>query len=125
MNRPLHLLLCFFSGLLAQPAPAAGGDDVEAGFKLSIKYCSRCHVIGEYNRMGGIGNSPSFPWMTMLPDYAERLKTFYARRPHPNFTRVPGYAKWSDGPPYVPEFTITHDEIDAIVRYVQTLRVAQ
>ena len=62
--------------------------------------------------MGGIGNSPSFTWMVKNSDWRERFLTFYARRPHPVFTRVPGYALWSDVPPYYPPFEITRDEID-------------
>jgi len=97
-------------------------DPVELGFELSRKLCSRCHVIGEYNRMGGIGNSPSFTWMVKSDDWRERFTTFYSRRPHPVFTRVPGYALWSNVEPYYPPFEITLAEIDHIVAYVETLR---
>ena len=37
-----------------------------AGFELAKKYCARCHVIGEFNRLGGIGNTPSFPYMVKM-----------------------------------------------------------
>ena len=100
-------------------------NSAELGFELSRQLCSRCHVIGEYNRMGGIGNSPSFTWMVKSSDWRERFLTFYSRRPHPVFTRVPGYALWSDVPPYYPPFEITRDEIDLIVAYVETLRTSQ
>ena len=100
-------------------------NSAELGFELSRQLCSRCHVIGEYNRMGGIGNSPSFTWMVKSSDWRERFLTFYSRRPHPVFTRVPGYALWSDAPPYYPPFEITLDEIDLIVAYVETLRNSQ
>ncbi len=114
------VLLTFTSLPLSRASNSA-----ELGFELSRQLCSRCHVIGEYNRMGGIGNSPSFTWMVKSSDWRERFLTFYSRRPHPVFTRVPGYALWSDVPPYYPPFEITLDEIDLIVAYVETLRNSQ
>ncbi|HCX88110.1 MAG TPA: hypothetical protein DG761_08795 [Gammaproteobacteria bacterium] len=107
--------------LLSFPLSRADGE-VEQGFELSRERCSRCHVIGEYNRMGGIGNSPSFTWMVKSDDWRERFLTFYSRRPHPVFARVSGYPLWSNVDPYYPPFEITLDEIDLIAAYVETLR---
>lgn len=47
-----------------------------AGFELAKKYCARCHVIGEFNRLGGIGNTPSFPYMVKNADWQERFSSF-------------------------------------------------
>lgn len=47
-----------------------------AGFELAKKYCARCHVIGEFNRLGGIGNTPSFPYMVKNADRQERFSSF-------------------------------------------------
>ena len=120
---------CFiFAGAFLSPLgiPLSHGDEAaKQGFELSRQFCSRCHVIGEYNRMGGIGNSPSFTWMVKNDDWRDRFLTFYARRPHPVFARVPGYALWSNADPYYPPFEITLDEIDLIVSYVATLREPQ
>jgi len=109
---------------IAPATPAAGHAkaSVEAGRKLAIKRCARCHVIGDYNRLGGIGSTPSFQVMTTLDDYIERFKTFYQRRPHPVFVRVPGYPRWSDGPAYAPVFKITVEQINEIVDFVMTLK---
>jgi len=104
---------------------AEGTERAEQGFELARELCSRCHVIGDYNRMGGIGNSPSFPWMVKSADWRERFTTFYSRRPHPVFVRVPGYARWSKSDPYYPPFEITLQEIDLLVDYVETLRSAE
>ena len=101
---------------------AEESERTQQGFELAREFCSRCHVIGDYNRMGGIGNSPSFPWMVKSADWQERFTTFYSRRPHPVFARVPGYARWSESDPYYPPFEITLKEIDLIVAYVETLR---
>ena len=117
-----------FAGAFLLPLgiPLSHGDEeAKQGFELSRQFCSRCHVIGEYNRMGGIGNSPSFTWMVKNDDWRDRFLTFYARRPHPVFARVPGYALWSNADPYYPPFEITLDEIDLIVSYVETLREPQ
>jgi mono/diheme cytochrome c family protein len=104
-----------------EPAPAQSGD-AERGFELAREHCSHCHVIGDYNRMGGIGSTPSFQWMVRDPDYAEIFRTFYVRRPHPVFVRVPGVPRWSDAPPYYPEFHVTLDDVEDIVAYVATLK---
>tara|TARA_B100000686_G_scaffold305654_1_gene344320 strand:- start:6069 stop:6455 length:387 start_codon:yes stop_codon:yes gene_type:complete len=101
---------------------ARASNEAEQGFELARELCSRCYVIGDHNRMGGIGNSPSFPWMVKSDDWRERFTTFYSRRPHPVFARVPGYARWSETDPYYPPFEITLAEIDLIAAYVDTLR---
>ncbi|MEK9942324.1 MAG: hypothetical protein VW771_07600, partial [Gammaproteobacteria bacterium] len=83
MRRALQLLLVFCGCTISTTPPWA--DPVQEGLDLSIQYCSRCHVIGEYNRLGGIGNTPSFNWMVKSDDWRERFTTFYTRRPHPVF----------------------------------------
>lgn len=104
------------------PFTAFADSQIERGFELARQYCSRCHVIGDYNRMGGIGNSPSFAWMVKNADWRERFQTFYARRPHPVFVRVPGYARWSNVEPYYPPFEILPSEIDLITEYASSLQ---
>ena len=44
---------------LAAAGPAAA-QSWAPGEKLSYIDCGRCHVIGERNRMGGIGSTPGF-----------------------------------------------------------------
>ena len=77
------------------------------------------------NRMGGIGNAPSFQAIAQHEDVRERFPTFYARRPYPVFVRFPGYAKWSNAVPYYPEFKISQEEINALVAYAESLRIPQ
>ena len=98
-----------------------GWADVERGRELSVQHCARCHVIGDYNRMGGLDNSPSFMTLTTVDGYEERVRTFYARRPHPVFVRVEGYERWSNAPAYAPEFEITSEQIGHILDYIRTL----
>ena len=110
--------------IFCAPFTVLADSQIERGFELARQYCSRCHVIGDYNRMGGIGNSPSFTWMVKSVDWRERFQTFYARRPHPVFVRVPGYARWSNVEPYYPPFEILLSEIDLITEYAGSLQTA-
>ncbi len=116
----MRCLISYFllSAMLCGQAEAA---DVRRGRELSIKRCSQCHVVGDYNRMGGIGSTPSFQWLTQLRDYETRLRTFYSRPPHPVFARVRGYPRWSTAPSPLPEFSITAKEIEDILAFVRTL----
>ncbi len=110
--------------IFCAPFTALADSQIERGFELARQYCSRCHVIGDYNRMGGIGNSPSFSWMVKSVDWRERFQTFYTRRPHPVFVRVPGYARWSNVESYYPPFEILLSEIDLITEYASSLQTA-
>ncbi len=66
---------------VAQAAWAQG--DRARGRQLAIDKCSQCHVIGDYNRYGGVNNSPSFYiFAERLEIYRDRLRTFDQRRPH-------------------------------------------
>jgi mono/diheme cytochrome c family protein len=82
-------------------------------------------VIGEYNPLGGIDSTPSFYSLARRADAVERLQTFYQRRPHPVFVRVPGVARWSDTPPYAKPFTVTPEQIEHVIAYVLTLKGKQ
>ena len=114
----VFLMLCWISA-----SQASDTDAAVSGFDVAKAKCARCHVIGEYNRMGGIGNAPSFQSMAQHEDVHERFSTFYTRRPHPVFVRVPGYARWSDAVPYYPEFNVSLEEISALVAYAESLRI--
>jgi len=125
VNRSLKTATGLFAGiLLVMPiiVTAEETERTEQGFELAREFCFRCHVIGDYNRMGGIGNLPSFPWMAKSADWQEPFTTFYSRRPHLVFARVPGYARWSESDPYYPPFEIALKELDLIVDYVENLR---
>ena len=39
---------------------ASDTDSATSGFEAAKTKCARCHVIGKYNRMGGIDNAPHF-----------------------------------------------------------------
>ena len=102
-------------------APVWAGGDAEAGRKISETHCARCHVIGDFNPMGGIGSTPSFQLLAKRGDWRERFETFFERRPHPVFVRVPNVARWTELPSHVAEFEVTPANIDDIVAFVETL----
>ncbi len=106
--------------LAATGAHAAG--DAKKGREISIRHCARCHVVGDYNRLGGIDSTPSFQLLARRADFVERLRTFYQRRPHPVFVRVPGVPRWSKQPPYATPFEVTPAQIDHIIAFVTTLK---
>jgi len=108
--------------MLAAPSLAHAAGDSEKGRQFSIQHCARCHVVGDYNPHGGIGSTPSFQTLAKRDDYLERFQTFYARRPHPVYVKVPDVPRWTDIPSHVEEFNVTHQDIENIVAFVETLR---
>ena len=97
------------SNLTAGWLAAAGvraEEPVAAGKSVAIKSCSKRHVIGDYNRLGGIGSTPSFWIMGRKPEsYVPRLLTFRQRRPHRSM-----------------KFDVTDQDVDNIIAYVRQLK---
>jgi mono/diheme cytochrome c family protein len=114
----LIVAVCFLS---LAPAMAAGAGDREKGREIARQHCARCHVIGDYNRMGGIGSTPSFPLLRNMADWRERFGTFYNRRPHPVHVRVEGVRPWTNLPPNAKPFTITQDNVADILAFVEAI----
>lgn len=112
-------------GLALFPAAALAEGDSEKGREVAEKHCARCHVIGSQNRMGGIGSTPSFPLLRKMKDWRQRFATFYNRRPHPVHVRVEGVRQWTDLPPNAEPFTITQENVDDIIAFVEALSEAQ
>ena len=113
-------LAAILGALSATGANAAG--DAKKGREISIRHCARCHVVGDYNRLGGIDSTPSFQLLARRADFVERLQSFYQRRPHPVFVRVPGVPRWSKQPPYATPFEVTPAQIEHIIAFVATLK---
>jgi mono/diheme cytochrome c family protein len=110
----------FCIGALAATAANAKGD-VKNGREVSIKNCARCHVVGDANPTGGISSTPSFQLLARRDDWRERFESFFERRPHPVFVRVPGVPAWTKLPSVIEPFTITLKDIEDIVAFVETL----
>ncbi len=111
--------------LLWHTAEPVSADEIARGKELAEKHCSRCHVVGDFNRLGGIGSTPSFQLLVdALDDWADRFETFQARRPHPSFVRVRGFS-YPDPkifPPNASPVEIDLDDIAAIRAFAGTLR---
>lgn len=103
-------------------SPAHAQGVVKRGEEIAVKHCSRCHVIGDRNRFGGIDSTPSFPLLVRRDDYRERFQSFYERRPHPVFVRVKGVPAWSDALPNAAPFELVPKDIDDILAFIETLR---
>lgn len=120
--RYLALACGIWIAALSAATDAYAEGDREKGRNIAIKHCSRCHVVGDHNPYGGIGSTPSFQLLAKREDYLERFQTFYERRPHPVYVRVPGVPKWTELPSHVEEFTVNVEDIENIIAFVETLR---
>ena len=118
MGRFLIIVFCL---LITSPRGAAG--DVAKGRTIATDHCMRCHVVGDLNKFGGIGSTPSFQLIAGMEDGMERFQTFYARHPHPNFVQVPDLPRFSKAPPYAIPFTVTESGIEHLMAFVKTLKV--
>ena len=78
--------------------------------------------MGNFNKFGGIGSTPSFQLIMGMKDGIERFETFFERRPHPVFVRVPSVPKWSEVPSYATEFTVTARSLDQLLSFVKTIK---
>lgn len=108
--------------LLCLTAAAAQADgDAEAGRKISVTHCTRCHVVGDVNPHGGINSTPSFQLLARRDDWRERFASFFERRPHPVFVRVPGIPAWTKLPSVIEPFTVTLEEVEDILSFIETL----
>jgi len=114
----------------------AGTDSVEVavvfdgnrarGQVLSLRYCGRCHVIGDVNRMKGLGSTPSFGVLRTFPDWQPRFEAFFTLRPHPSFSQIIGVTEPFDParPPPVFPLEISLEQLDDILAYVATIAPA-
>lgn len=100
--------------------------DVADGQRLSLGLCGRCHVIGEINRMSGIGSTPSFGVLRTMPDWENRFVAFYVLKPHGAFTQVKDVTApfAPESPPPIAPIEMTLDQLDDIVAYVAQIAPA-
>lgn len=116
MLRMTLLVLC----LAVLPVRA---EEYAPGEKLALLHCGRCHVVNERNRFGGIGSTPSFGALRVMPDWEDRFRAFYALNPHPAFTQVAGVT-----PPFALErpspihpVELTTGELEEIIGFARTI----
>ena len=106
-------------------AAAAAEGDAKAGRKLAATHCTRCHVVGDVNPRGGIDSTPNFQRLAKFDDYDQRFRTFYARRPHPVFVGIEGAEPLKTTAYGVAPFTVTEQQIDDLLAYIEQLRAAE
>lgn len=104
---------------------ALTGDEVR-GEKLSFAQCGRCHVIGERNRMSGIGSTPSFALLRAFDDWENRFTAFYVLKPHGAFTMIEGVTPEFDpaSPPPIAPIQMSLDDLDDVLAYVARMEPA-
>jgi len=121
MRVPLPLALAILHmGVLFAPAAHADGDPAK-GRAIAEKHCSRCHVVGDFNKFGGIGSTPSLQGIKYLDDWRDRFQTFYVRRPHPAFVRVKGITPPRKQEPYTKAVEILPENVADILSFAETL----
>ncbi|MFV2092467.1 MAG: hypothetical protein ACC634_05230 [Hyphomicrobiales bacterium] len=108
------------------PVQAELTGDRAVGETLSYNKCGRCHVIGEKNRLKGIGSTPSFAVVRTIADWRLRFETFFTRNPHPSFTQIPDVTPPFDAtrPPPIRPMALTLDELDDILAFAATIKPA-
>lgn len=97
--------------------------DASRGADLALDACGRCHVVGEVNRMSGIGSTPSFAVLRSFADWEERFAAFYALNPHPSFTVIPDVTLPFDEtrPSPITPLTLSLEELENILAYAATV----
>jgi hypothetical protein len=112
--------------LLTYAGPAYGQDKgtIAKGRQIAATHCTRCHVVGDINPTGGISSTPSFQLLVRRrPDYRERFRTFFARRPHPAFLSLKGVGRIRpDLPPNAQPVELTEQDVQHVLAFVETLK---
>lgn len=105
-------------------APALAQDDlVERGKTVSREQCTRCHVVGDINPMGGISSTPSFQMIVnYIPDWNIRFETFHARPPHAAIVRFEGDPVDETRVLSTIEILIALEDLEAISAFAGTLK---
>ena len=126
----LYSAVCFCVWALIAPfsgTQAYAGDSalLEKGERLVRQHCTRCHVVGDLNKYGGIGSTPSFGAIKSLPDWQDRFAAFWSLLPHPSVVQVEGLSL--ERPKGLLATTkqifLDMDDVDAIQAYVNTVPV--
>ena len=130
IKHALFVTMCFGMWVLVSlfgvmQAQASDKVLLEKGEKLVRQHCTRCHVVGNLNKYGGIGSTPSFGAMKSLSDWQDRFATFWSLLPHPSVVQVEGLSP--ERPKGLLATTkqifLNMDDVDAIQAYVDTVPV--
>lgn len=113
--------------ILLYSLPAKSEGRVDVGRKIAELHCARCHVIGDYNKFGGIGSTPSFQILVKRrPDYQRRFESFFERPPHPAFVTIKGFARRMEHiPANAAPIELPLSAIADLVAFAKTLKTAK
>lgn len=122
--RRTRLVFLAVIALISARPTAVTADDLENGRKLAQLHCARCHVIGEFNKYGGIGSTPSFQLLVKRrPDYKARFQTFFERPPHPAFVTIKGFGRrMAHLPVNAAPVTLPLKAVSDILAFAETLK---
>ena len=109
-----------------QAATKVFSGDAEIGAKHALELCGRCHVVGEVNRMKGLGSTPSFGALRAMSDWENRFFMFYLLNPHPAFTQIEDVTEPFDAyrPSPIAPLELTVEILDSIISYVNEIQPA-
>ncbi|MFN0262809.1 hypothetical protein ACKTEK_02925 [Tepidamorphus sp. 3E244] len=109
---------------LASPGDTTRADALaERGKVIAETHCSRCHVVGDFNKFGGVSSTPSFQLLVNhIDDWEERFLTFYTRRPHPSIVQIEDVERPEDSPYIVAPIVFDVNDVDAILAFARTLK---
>ena len=118
----MWVVVCLIGVMQAQAGDTAL---LEKGEKLVRQHCTRCHVVGNLNKYGGIGSTPSFGAIKSLSDWQDRFAAFWSLLPHPSVVQVEGLSP--ERPKGLLATTkqifLNMDDVDAIQAYVDTVPI--
>ena len=84
-------------------AVSAGAADVEAGQRLTQRWCANCHIVGDANR--GSDSAPSLPAIAQRHGQDRQWLRNWLNSSHPA----------------MPNFNLSRQEIDDISAYLASL----
>jgi mono/diheme cytochrome c family protein len=97
------------AGLFATTASAVADGNAKTGRTVAVKWCAKCHVVGDHNPHGGIESTLSFKAMAKRPERypPDRFRRFKTRPPHP---------------PFADSLDISTQDMEDLISFVATLR---
>lgn len=99
----------FILAVVALAAPTTAADaapDINAGRRLSLQWCSTCHVVADPQPRAAVDSIPSFMALANDGRITETRLRSFLQAPHP----------------VMPDLGLSRREIDDIVGYIQSLK---
>ena len=118
-----HLIFTMMIWSMMISATPSKAADLANGERLVREHCTRCHVVGDMNKYGGIGSTPSFGAIKTMDDWKERFEIFFTLLPHPAVVKIEGVSE--ERPAHLLAFakqiTLNVDELEDLLAYIDTI----